>query len=190
VPDWQDGPRLPGVGPAEVPRRRLPSNAKEDTMRTRTPALLSALALGASLLAGCGGGNSTDTYCKELKTAKADFSGLSSSTPDFNKFDQIISTFHKLAKDAPSEVKPDWETLDGALTTLQKDLADAGLSMKDLGPISKGQLPAGMTQQQLQALAPKLQLAFGKLENDKFQKASDKIEKHAKTTCKVDLGTN
>lgn len=158
-------------------------------MRTRTPAVLSVLALSASLLAGCGG-NSTDAYCKELKTAKADFSGLSSSSPDFAKFDQIISTFHKLAKDAPSEVKPDWQTLDGALTTLQKDLADAGLSMKDLGPISQGQLPAGMTQAQLQALAPKLQVAFGKLENDKFQKASDKIEKHAKTTCKVDLGKN
>ena len=159
-------------------------------MRTRTPAILSALALGASLLAGCGGGgNSTETYCKDLKAAKADFSGLSSSTPDFNKFDQIIQTFHKLAKDAPSEVKPDWETLDGALTTLQKDLADAGLSMKDLGPISQGQLPNGMTQEQLSALAPKLQAAFGKLENDKFKKASDKIEKHAKSACKIDLSS-
>ena len=161
-------------------------------MRTRTHAVLSALALGASLLAGCGGGggNSTDTYCKDLKAAKADFSGLSSSTPDFNKFDQIIKTFHKLAKDAPSEVEPDWKTLDGALTTLQKDLADAGLSMKDLGPISQGQLPPGMTQEQLGALAPKLQAAFGKLDNEKFKKASDKIEKHAKSTCKVDLGSS
>jgi hypothetical protein len=156
-------------------------------MRTRVPAVLSALALGTSLLAGCGG-NSTETYCKELKAAKADFSSLGSGSPDFNKFDQVISTFHKLAKSAPDEVKPEWQTLDGGLTTLQKDLADAGLSLKDLGPISQGQLPPGMTQEQLQALAPKLQVAFGKLENDKFQKASDKIEKHAKTTCKVDLG--
>ena len=161
-------------------------------MRTRTPAVLSALALGASLLAGCGGGggNSTDTYCKELKTAKSDFSGLSASTPDFNQFDKIIQTFHKLAKDAPSDIKPDWQTLDGALTQLQKDLAAAGLSMKDLGPISQGQLPPGMTQEQLSALAPKLQTAFGKLENDKFKKASDKIEKHAKSTCKVNLSSN
>jgi hypothetical protein len=157
-------------------------------MRTRTPAVLSTLVLGASLLAGCGGGgNSTDAYCKDLKAAKADFSSLGSSTPDFNKFDQVISTFHKLAKSAPTEVKPDWQTLDGALTTLQKDLADAGLSLKDLGPISQGKLPDGMTQDQLSALAPKLQTAFGKLENDKFQKASDKIEKHAKSTCKIDL---
>lgn len=160
-------------------------------MRTRTPAVLSTFVLSASLLAGCGGsGSSTDAYCKDLRAAKADFSSLDSSTPDFKKFDDVIKTFHKLAKAAPSEVKTEWTTLDGALTTLQKDLADAGLSLSDLDPISQGQLPEGMTQEKLTQLAPKLQAAFSKLEGDKFKKASDKIEKHAKSECNVDLSNS
>jgi hypothetical protein len=159
-------------------------------MRTRTPAVLATLVLGASLVAGCGGGgdsSSTDTYCKELKQAKADFSSLGSGSPDFSKFDDVIATFHKLAGDAPSDVSSEWKTLDGALSTLQKDLDDAGISAKDLGPIAQGQLPPGMTQQDLATLGPKLQAAFGKLDDPKFKTASDKIEKHAKSECDVDL---
>jgi hypothetical protein len=161
-------------------------------MRTRSLAALSTIVMTAGLLAGCGsgGGNSTDTYCKELKTAKADFASLGSGTPDFSKFDAVIATFHKLAGDAPSEVSPEWKTLDGGLTTLQKDLKDAGISMKDLGPISQGQLPPGMTQDDLAALAPKLQTAFSKLDDPKFKTASDKIEKHAKSTCHVTLSSS
>jgi hypothetical protein len=161
-------------------------------MRTRSLAVLSTIVMTAGLLAGCGsgGGSSTDTYCKELKTAKSDFASLGSGTPDFTKFDAVIATFHKLAGDAPSSVSSEWKTLDGGLTQLQKDLKDAGISMKDLGPISQGQLPPGMTQDDLAALAPKLQAAFGNLDDPKFKKASDKIEKHAKDTCHVSLGTS
>lgn len=162
-------------------------------MRTRSLAILSTIALSASLLAGCGGGSSSssgDTYCKELKAAKADFSSLGSGSADFSKFDQVIATFHKLAGDAPSEVSAEWKTLDGALSTLQKDLADAGLPLKDLGPITQGQMPPGMTQSDLASLAPKLQAAFAKLDDPKFKKASDKIEKHAKSQCHVTLGSN
>jgi hypothetical protein len=161
-------------------------------MRTRTLAALSTLVLSASLLAGCGGGSSSssDSYCKELKAAKADFSSLGSGSADFSKFDQVIATFHKLSGDAPSEVKSEWKTLDGALTTLQKDLKDAGLQLKDLGAISQGQMPPGMTQSDLASLAPKLQAAFAKLDDPKFKKASDKIEKHAKSECHVTLSTS
>ena len=161
-------------------------------MRTRTSAVLTTLVLSAGLLAGCGSGSggdesSTDTYCKELKAAKADFASFGSSTPDLDKFDDIIATFHELADEAPSDISSDWKTLDSALTGLQSDLKDAGLSLKDLGPIMQGQLPEGMTQAELASLAPKLQSAFAKLEDPKFKKASDNIEKHAKSECGVDL---
>ena len=157
-------------------------------MRMRAAAFLCTLTLGSGVLAGCGGGESaTETYCKDLKAAKADFASLNTSAPDFDKFDQVIATFHKLAKDAPPKVEKEWKTLDEGLTTLQKDLADAGLSLADLAPISRGELPKGMTQDQLSALAPKLQAAFAKLESSTFQDASRKIEKHAKTACGVDL---
>ena len=157
-------------------------------MHLRTAAVLCNLVLGSSVLAGCGGGSSaTETYCKDLKAAKADFASLGTSAPDFDKFDQVIAAFHKLAKDAPPKVEKEWKTLDEGLTTLQKDLADAGLSLADLAPISRGELPKGMTQDQLSALAPKLQAAFAKLESSTFQDASRKIEKHAKSACGVDL---
>jgi hypothetical protein len=162
-------------------------------MRTRSLAALSTIVMTAALLAGCGsggGGARTDTYCKELKKAKSDFAPLGSGTPDFSKFDAVIATFHKLAGDSPSAVHSNWKTLDTGLTTLQKDLKDAGISMKDLGPISQGQLPPGMTQNDLAALAPKLQAAFAKLDDPKFKSASDKIEKHAKSTCHVNLSTS
>lgn len=168
----------------------MPTEPKEIAMRMRPAAVLGAtLALSTSLLAACGGGgtSATDAYCKDLRAAKADFASLDSSTPDFDKLDGVIATFHKITKDAPAAVSDEWKTLDGGLSTLQKDLADAGLSLKDIGPISRGELPDGMTQDQLSALAPKLQATFSKLEDEKFQKASDKIEKHARSACHLDL---
>jgi len=157
-------------------------------MRMRTAAVLCSLTVGSGLLAGCGGEDSaTSTYCKDLKAAKADFASLDTSAPDFDKFDEVIATFHKLAKDAPPAVEKEWKTLDSGLSTLQKDLADAGLSLADLAPISRGELPKGMTQDELSALAPKLQATFAKLEDSSFQTASKKIEKHAKTACDIDL---
>ena len=158
----------------------------------RTTAVLSTLVLSASVLAGCGGGggNSTDAYCKDLKAAKSDFSALNSSTPNFDAFSKAIDTFHKLADKAPSEVSSEWKTLDGAFTTLEKDLKDAGLTLKDLGTITQGKIPDGMTAQDLQEVTPKLQAIFTKLDDAKFKKAGDKIEKHAKKECNVDLGSN
>jgi hypothetical protein len=47
-----------------------------------------------------------------------------------------------------------------------------------------------MTQSDLASLAPKLQAAFAKLDDPKFKKASDKIEKHAKSECNVTLSTS
>jgi hypothetical protein len=158
----------------------------------RATAVLSTLVLSTSLLAGCGGGggNSTDAYCKDLKAAKADFAALGSTSPDFDAFSKAINTFHKLAGKAPSEVSADWKTLDGAFTTLEKDLKDAGLTLSDLGKITQGQVPDGMTADDLQKVTPKLQAIFTKLDNDKFKKAGDAIEKHAKKECNVDLSSS
>jgi hypothetical protein len=160
-------------------------------MRTAT-ALVSTVLLSASVVSGCGGGSdsSSSGYCKDLKAAKADFSSLQGSTPDFNKLDDAFKAFHGLAKEAPSEVAAEWKTLDGAITSLQTTLTSVGLSTKDLGALAGGSLPPGMTADQLQQIVPKLQSAFGDLSNAKFTKASDKIEKHAKSACDVDLNAS
>ena len=157
-------------------------------MRTRTLAALSTLVLSASLLAGCGGGSSSssDSYCKELKAAKADFSSLGSGSADFSKFDEVIATFHKLSGDAPSEVKSEWKTLDGAITTLENALKDAGIKPSDLAAMQNGQLPKGVDMAKLQALAPKLQA----LNSSDVSTAADKIAADAKKNCNVDLNAS
>lgn len=161
----------------------------------RTTAVLTAAVLATAVLTGCGSngdngksaGSSSGGYCQELKAAKADFSSLNGAAPDFAKFDQAIATFHKLAGDAPSAVADDWKTLDGAFTTLQADLKADGISLSDLAPLMKGQLPPGMSQADAAALAPKLQGTFAKLDDPKYTQAGTAIEKHAKTVCHVDL---
>lgn len=158
----------------------------------RTTAFLSTVVLSASLLAGCGsdGGNSAEAYCDDLKAAKADFEALESDTPDFDAFSDALDTFHKLADAAPSEVEAEWKTMDTAFTALEDGLEDAGLTLEDLGTISSGQMPEGMTAEEVQKIMPELQATFQKLSTDKVEKAGDKIEKHAKSECDVDLSTS
>ena len=175
----------------------------------RVTVIMSAVVLSAGLLAGCGSGddkksgadegdkgdkdkgtsaNASGDYCTQLKAAKADFDTFESDSPDFSKFDDAIATFHDLAGEAPSEVADEWKTLDGALTSMESALKDAGLELEDLGAISAGQLPEGMTAAEVQALGPKLQSSFSGLDTDEVKKAGDEIEKHAKAECGVDLG--
>jgi hypothetical protein len=163
-------------------------------MRTAT-ALVSTVLLSASLVSGCGGGDgngssSSSAYCKDLKAAKADFASFQGSTPDFSKLDDAFDAFHGLAKKAPSEISAEWKTLDDAITSLQATLESVGLSAKDLGALVGGALPEGMTAEELQALGPKLQTAFADLGDADFSKATDKIEKHAKSKCNVDLNSD
>jgi hypothetical protein len=169
----------------------------------RVTVIVSTIVLSAGLLAGCGSsdgndkagadkstddkGSSAGGYCAELKDAKADFGTLESDSPDFSKFDDAIARFHELADGAPSEVAEDWKTLDSALSAMEKALADAGLKIEDLAAITAGNLPEGMTAEDVQALGPKLQTAFSGLETDEVKKAGDAIEKHAKSECDIDL---
>lgn len=155
----------------------------------RTTAVLSTIALSSVMLTGCGSssGSSSSGYCDELKAAKSQFSSLNSGTPNFDKFSEAIATFHKIADHAPKDVADDWKKLDGALTKLEADLKSAGLTLKDLGTITSGGVPEGMTQEELTAALPKLQSAFSSLSNGDLETASKNIEKHAKSECKIDL---
>jgi hypothetical protein len=155
----------------------------------RTTAVLSTIALSGAMLTGCGssGGSSSSSYCDELKAAKSQFSSLNSGTPDFDKFSEAIATFHKIADHAPKDISADWKKLDAALTKLEADLKSAGLSLKDLGTITSGGVPEGMTQEELTAALPKLQSAFTSLSSSDLEAASKNIEKNAKTECKINL---
>ena len=173
----------------------------------RPTGLLSPVVLGvvgACLLAGCGAGHESNSnsnsgsgsgssgtassaYCRQLDAAKSDFASLDAKDPDFSKLNDAIARFHTIAAAAPPAVASDWKTLDEAFSTLQKAFADAGISMKDLAAITRGQVPDGMTQTELLSLGSTLQSTVGAMDNAKITAAGNHIEKHAKSVCHVDL---
>ena len=155
----------------------------------RTSIAFAALTLTLASLTGCGSGSSSgadSSYCKELKADKAYFASLGSGSPDVSKLDDAFAKMHSLADKAPSAVADDWKVLDGALTSITDALKDAGISFADIAKMQQGQIPKGADPQKLAALAPKLQ----EMSSAKLETASKNIEKHAKSTCKVTLGSS
>ncbi len=156
----------------------------------KIPMALASAVLLASTLAACGGGDGgmvarTATTARTSRrrrrrsaTCPRATTSASSTLPS--------RTFHKLADEAPSEIDKDWKKLDGAITTVEKALKDAGLSFADLDKIQKGQMPEGVDASKLQGLANEM----SKLSGADFTAASKAIEKHAKETCKVDLNAS
>jgi len=147
-----------------------------------------ALTLTATTLAACGsGGGSSDSsgvYCTELKADKAYFDSISGSgSTDISQLGDAFSRVHALAGDAPDNVADDWKTLDGAITTIETALADAGIKVSDLAALQSGKVPPGVDPAKLAALAPKLEA----LSNSDVSDAADRIAADAKTSCGVDL---
>jgi hypothetical protein len=149
-----------------------------------------ALAFTATLLVACGSSDSSSTasassgsYCDELKADKTYFESLSGSNADLSNFDQVFAKVHTLAADAPDNVADDWKTLDGAITTIESALKEAGLKPSDLAGIQKGQIPQGADLSKLQSLLPKLQ----SLNSTDVSDAAKNISDDAKKSCGVDL---
>jgi hypothetical protein len=150
-----------------------------------------ALALAGGVLAACGSSDSSTSasggdYCSELKADKAFFASLNGSNPDLSQLDEVFQRMHTLAADAPSDVAADWKTLDGALTTIENGLADAGLKPSDLASLQSGNLPPGADPAKLAALAQKLQ-ALG---SSDVSSAAQRIAANAKSQCGVDLSSS
>jgi hypothetical protein len=149
---------------------------------------VAAAALGLCLLTACGddsgdkasGGGSGD-YCKDLKSAVKNVDALKNG--DFSDLQKTTDAMHKLADEAPSEIKDDWKTLTAGVDKLVKALKDAGLDDKDMATLQSGQIPDGVDMDALQGLMTEIQA----LDTDEFQKAGDNINKHAKDKCGVDL---
>ncbi len=152
-------------------------------------AIASVVLLGGALTA-CGGsdaggtGGSSSGYCKDIKTASATFGSIDSG--DTASIADAFATFHKLAAESPSAIKSDWKTLEGAITTVEKALSDAGLKIEDFDKLQSGEIPEGVDVSKLTGLASE----FQKLSGAEFSKASKAIETHAKTVCKVDLNAD
>lgn len=142
--------------------------------------IVGALLIG-STMAGCGGGSKA--YCNDMKKADKNFSALDSG--DFSKLDQAFKTFHTLAAESPSEIKPDWKILESAITAMEKGFKDAGIKFSDLTELQKGKIPEGVDLKKL----TKLSTTMSQFSNAKFKKASDHIAKHAKEECKVNINS-
>ncbi len=153
-------------------------------------AIASAVLLGAVLTA-CGGsdgggatGGGGSDYCKDIKAASKTFGDLDSG--DTASLGEAFTTFHELADEAPGAIKDDWKTLDGAISTVEKALSDAGLKVEDFDELQSGKIPEGVDVSKLTGLASE----FQKLSGAEFDKASKAIETHAKDVCKVDLNSS
>jgi phage-related minor tail protein len=165
------------------PASSIPVGDADQGDSMKTPLALASAALVVATLAGCGGGDDgpDSSYCKDLKSASTQFDSLSSN--DVSKLDEAFKTFHKLADEAPSDVKDDWVTLDKGITSVEKALDKAGLKFSDFAALQQGKMPEGVDVAKLQGLATE----FQKLDSAEFDKASKAIEKHAKDVCKVNL---
>jgi hypothetical protein len=155
----------------------------------KIPLAIASTVLLGGVLTACGGGDggsggsggSGSDYCKDIKAAAATFGDLDSG--DTASLGDAFTTFHKLADEAPGDIKDDWKTLDGAITTVETALSDAGIKIEDFADLQSGKLPEGVDMSKLTGLASE----FQKLSGAEFEKASKAIETHAKDVCKVDL---
>jgi len=178
-------PPVPGAG---VPSDRgLGPPLHTRSMRITRVIGAVALSLAATLLVACGsddsGGSASGDYCQQLKADKSFFGDLSGSDPDLSRLDEVFQRMHELAANAPDEVAADWKTLDGAVTTIEKALEDAGIKPSDLAALQNGQVPPGADLSKLQELAPKLQA----LSSSDVSDAANRIASNAKDTCGIDL---
>jgi hypothetical protein len=155
-------------------------------MRIKTLVGAVALIVAGSVLTACGGGgggsDASGDYCSQLKSDKAFFASFKGGS-DLSDLDEAFSRMHTLADNAPDEVADDWKTLDGALTTIESALKEAGLKPSDLGSLQSGQVPDGVDAAKLQALLPKLEA----LSSSNVGEAAQRIASNAKDTCDVDL---
>jgi hypothetical protein len=146
-----------------------------------------AAALGLCLLTACGddGGDkasgSGGDYCSDLKDAKKEVDALKDG--DFSDLEKTTDAMHKLADEAPDEIKGDWEILVEGVDKLVDALKKAGLDDDDMAALQSGQIPDGVDMTALQSLMTELQA----LDTEEFQEAGDNINKHAKDECGVDL---
>jgi hypothetical protein len=145
--------------------------------RTRAVA---ASVMSIAILTACSGGDGPDSdYCKDLEAAKPSLESL--KTNGAAQLQDVFKVTHKLADEAPDDVKDAWETYDKSISNIEKALKDAGVGPAELASLQRGEVPDGVDQEKLRGLPA----TFQKLDSPEVAKASNKIAKHAKDVCKL-----
>jgi hypothetical protein len=157
-------------------------NAKGTTSDTKAATTPTTAASNGS---SGGGSDPASAYCTALKGAKDKFKTLDLTGLDDDQFKQVTDEFDALGAAAPAEVKADWATVSSALKHIYQILADAGLSFNDLQKLGSGQLPKGVSAQEMAKLGKQLTKS---MQGSGFQAAAARITAQAKAECGVSLG--
>ena len=151
---------------------------------------VASIALMAASLTACGGDDNSGagggSYCDQVKSLKSKVNGLDFTALDDSGFQALQDSLHGIEDSAPSDIKADWSTLNGAVDQLQGILSDAGLTFDDIKAIQQdpSNLPDGVDIAKLQELAQKLN-EFSS--NNDFQDAADNIQANVQDECGISL---
>lgn len=145
---------------------------------------VAAAVLGASALAGCGGGNSTEDYCDTLRDAEESLSAMAGDSPNFDLLDDAFDALGEVADAAPDRLAEEWALIEERVDGIEDAMDEAGVEIGDFFTSAfGGELPEGVTQEEMEAIGEKLQ----SLDSDEFDEAWETIVKDAKDECDVDL---
>ncbi|TIC86414.1 hypothetical protein [Nocardioides sp. GY 10127] len=130
-----------------------------------------------------GSASGSGDYCADLASTQDDLSALDSDDP--TSLEKAFDAFDVLAAEAPDDVADDWAVLAGVADNVRNALEQTGLTLSDLSELSStGELPDGVTQAQVLAVANELT----KMSSTKTSKAAQAIAAAAQSDCGITLG--
>ena len=121
------------------------------------------------------------SYCDQLAAAQTEFESLGNANADPTQIDEAFATLQSLGDDAPEQVAGAWDMVNDGFETVERGLADAGLTFQDLSD------PQALLEVDPQTLQ-QLQQEFQSLSTQQFDNALTSISEHAEQECGVDLG--
>jgi hypothetical protein len=154
----------------------------------KTFGLAAAAVLTFSLTAcgddgGDGGGDFDEqAYCDAYKAADEEFESMSGADFNAEAFGDVQDRISELSDQAPPELEDEWGQMEDAFAEFETILGDAGLSFEDLSGIGEGELPEGVSVEDLEKVGQELDEWS---QNSGFEEASDAIEKDAEKRCDV-----
>lgn len=144
-------------------------------------ALGAGLLVTGSLAGGCA--SPTEDYCSTLKADKARLEKLAATSdkPGTDVLHGSLTVFQQLEDASPQDIHGDWSDFVFAWKNLVEAFDAAGIKPSQFDPAHQ---PAGMSDAEFKQITE----AAAGLRSEPVRLAARRIEDHAQTICKVDLG--